>query len=143
MAQPCDPARPGPTALQARRTGPNRAEITLISPNTPYLAALSPAAAAGIGWLAIAPDGQKIPAVAVEEHPAPALSPTLAPTLAIRFSARLPPGCVLTYGWAKGRLAAPGAPGHNGAIYDRAGIPLSLPAGGIALTTASGGAARP
>jgi hypothetical protein len=114
----------GPSATAATRLDARhlRVAVVLDSPQA-TLQKLSPAAAQGAGWFAVAGYTAVVAAAAT-------LSDT---ALSLAFAQDLPPGARLYYGWGTGRIALPGQPGEGAAIYDRNGLPMFAPADGIPI----------
>ncbi|MDB5373883.1 MAG: hypothetical protein JWP04_2525 [Belnapia sp.] len=140
----------GPQVVQATPVGPSQLTLTVGFDAAHSLAALDPAAADGLGWTVIGPDGTTVAATAA------VLTGT--DTLLLTFDGALPEGARLHYGHGYGRLAAEDGSGIGHAIYDDTGMPvwtaadglligaaapLLAPAGGAVTTTPGDAAAVP
>lgn len=119
----------GPHAVQATLVNPRvlvvRTEFD--GPTATRLAPLDAAAAQGVGWSVIAPDGRQIKAVGAE------LAPDAPNGIFIGFAEAIPAGAKLFYGYGYGRLAAADGSGHGHAVYDNVGLPLWVDAQGLAI----------
>jgi hypothetical protein len=124
----------GPRAVSASRLDRRRISVAVaLEPGSAGLHALSDPASRGAGWNVVIGKTvlRGVAAQAADGR------------VVVRFAADLPDDARarLYYGWGSGRIAAeaalsdggPRPPGRNAAIYDDNGLPLWMPASGLAV----------
>ncbi len=123
----------GPVAARARCDGtdPDRVDVALSLAPATSIGALGTAAASGAGWQAVAPGGHQTLAARSAEL-------VSASAVRLRFPKPVGRGWRLYYGYGVGRIALDGGAGQGSALYDSAGIPMTLPPSGLAVERAAG-----
>lgn len=121
----------GPHVVQATVSAPNQLMLKVQFDAAGSLAPLDAAAAQGVGWTIIGPDGTAV------DGSAAALVTGAPDTMYVSFNGPIPAGGRLYYGYGVGRLAAADGSGEGHAVYDNAGLPIWVDAHGLAI----GGAA--
>ena len=118
----------GPVAKQAilDHQHPEKVLVSLHVARSDAIRPPGSAAAKGAGWSAVSPDGTET---------LDAVSANLVATseVEVSFSKPLSAGWRVYYGYGVGRIAYQGGPGRGAALYDSAGIPMTVPSTGLAL----------
>ena len=120
----------GPQVISATHVGQTQLELKVRFDAATKLAALDPDAAKGVGWQVDAPDGT---------HYATAAKVTGADTLLVTFDGPVAGDGTLYYGYGYGRLEGAGGEGEGNAVYDNNGLPIWVPATGLAIGGGSSG----
>jgi hypothetical protein len=117
----------GPKVVQATQTGPDHLTLKVAFDVASSLRPLDDAAARGVGWSVIAPDGRVVTGAAA------ALATDMPDTLYVRFDGPIPAGGKLHYGHGIGRLAAADGSGAGHAVYDSSFLPAWVQANGLGI----------
>jgi hypothetical protein len=117
----------GPEVVQATVSAPNQLMLHVHFDAASSLAPLDAAAAQGVGWSVIGPDGREVDGAAA------ALAAGAPDTMFVSFNGLIPGGAKLYYGYGIGRLAAADGSGRDHAVYDNAGLPIWVDAHGLAI----------
>jgi Ca2+-binding RTX toxin-like protein len=129
-----DIANLGPRVVAATMVGQNQLRIDVAHDRAGGFQPLDPDAARGVGWSVVADGGTVTGAAAVIED---------ADTILVTFSGPLPVGGLLHYGFGYGRLAGVDGSGRGNAVYDDQGLPIWVPAVGLAPGGVSGAIGTP
>ncbi len=129
-----DIADEGPEVVAATVVGTNQLRIDVAHDRAGGFRALDADAARGVGWSVVGNAATVTGTAAVIED---------ADTLLLTFSGPLPAGGLLHYGFGYGRLAGADGSGRGNAVYDDQGLPIWVPATGLAPGGASGGGGTP
>lgn len=121
----------GPQVISASVSFANQLMLKVRFDAASSLAPLDPAAAQGVGWTIIAPDGKAI------DGGAAALAIGVPDTMFVSFNGLIPAGGKLYYGWGNGRLEAADGSGQGHAVYDNGGMPIWVDAHGLAIGAAA------
>jgi Ca2+-binding RTX toxin-like protein len=118
----------GPRVAKATLVGTTQLRVDVVHDKAGGFAALDADAAGGVGWSVIGPGGvAEATAAAIEDGD----------TLLLTFAGPLPAEGRLQYGQGYGRLEGADGSGRGNAVYDDQGLPIWVPAEGLALTAAS------
>jgi Ca2+-binding RTX toxin-like protein len=116
----------GPQVIRATPVGTNQLRLDVRHDGAGGFQALDADAANGAGWSVIGAGGAVVGTAAALVD---------ADTLLVTFSGPLPQGGLLHYGHGYGRLAGADGSGRGNAVYDDQGLPIWVPAQGLAPVT--------
>jgi hypothetical protein len=120
-------ASDGPQVVAATRLEPTRLQVDVRHDGAAGFAALDADAAAGVGWSALLPNGDRVQATGAAILDAD--------SLVVSFGQALPVGAVLDYAWGIGKLWGAGGTGQGHAVTDSTGLPVWTAATGVAIGT--------